>query len=534
MLGGGGNPAAWWEVGGERTGHDASGTADGVVDDRPGQRLHRDLGRRRRSTSPADAWWAPIETVSNSENGFERVYQGSGLLLSWPLRLGARRALVAYGRRTTRVDRDRADDRALERGMTRPRARRPRPLLPAAPARPVHRARCPLDPTAAPARDWNARISADCYRPNAELGNLGAMSWDLGPTLAGWLADRRPGRVPRVRRRATRGVNGMAQPFHHTILPLASAADRRTEIRWGLRDFELRFGRRPTGMWLPETAVDLATLRLLADEGVTHTILAPWQVDGRPTSTRAGPSASTSATGARSSRSLYDAACCRRRCRSSRRDRRRRPVRARAARAAARREPLADGEPPPLVVIATDGELYGHHQPFRDLFLARLVGRAAPPTCGYDAPSLADAVARRTAGGLPDGRLRRADVVELPPRRRALGDGLRLRRGRRLEGAAAAALDRLAGGIDAADRPARRGPAGRAGPVGGPRRLRRRRRRGDRRRRVRRRSGSAADADGRRPRDVPRPHGGAALAAGDVRELRAGSGSARSDRDRRS
>jgi hypothetical protein len=26
--------------------------------------------------------------VSNSEDGFERVYQGSGLLLSWPVRLG--------------------------------------------------------------------------------------------------------------------------------------------------------------------------------------------------------------------------------------------------------------------------------------------------------------------------------------------------------------------------------------------------------------------------------------------------------------
>ncbi len=137
----------------------------------------------------------------------------------------------------------------------------------------------PLDPTAAPAHDWNERISADCYRPNAEIGNLGAMSWDLGPTLAGWLEHGDPvayrGFVD-----GDAGNNGMAQPFHHTILPLATTADRRTEIRWGLRDFEVRFGRRPAGMWLPETAVDLATLRLLADEGITHTILAPWQVDG--------------------------------------------------------------------------------------------------------------------------------------------------------------------------------------------------------------------------------------------------------------
>ena len=37
---------------------------------------------------PADAWWAPVETISNSEGGFERVYQGSGLLLagSWTWR----------------------------------------------------------------------------------------------------------------------------------------------------------------------------------------------------------------------------------------------------------------------------------------------------------------------------------------------------------------------------------------------------------------------------------------------------------------
>ena len=76
---------------------------------------------------------------------------------------------------------------------------------------------------------------------------------------------------------ATRASTAWRSPFHHTILPLASAADRRVEIRWGLRDFELRFGRPARGMWLPEAAVDLPTLRLLAEAGVEHTILAPWQ-----------------------------------------------------------------------------------------------------------------------------------------------------------------------------------------------------------------------------------------------------------------
>jgi 4-alpha-glucanotransferase len=36
---------------------------------------------------PAEAWISPIDTVSNSEAGFERVYQGSALLLAWPITL---------------------------------------------------------------------------------------------------------------------------------------------------------------------------------------------------------------------------------------------------------------------------------------------------------------------------------------------------------------------------------------------------------------------------------------------------------------
>jgi alpha-amylase len=34
-------------------------------------------------------WVAPIETVSESELGFERVYQGSQILTLWPLELAA-------------------------------------------------------------------------------------------------------------------------------------------------------------------------------------------------------------------------------------------------------------------------------------------------------------------------------------------------------------------------------------------------------------------------------------------------------------
>jgi alpha-amylase len=88
MLGGGGNPAAWWDVAGDRTGHDAAGSASDVTSLGQGND-HIGVAVATTTDAPADAWWAPIETISNSENGFERVYQGSGLLLSWPVRLAA-------------------------------------------------------------------------------------------------------------------------------------------------------------------------------------------------------------------------------------------------------------------------------------------------------------------------------------------------------------------------------------------------------------------------------------------------------------
>lgn len=244
----------------------------------------------------------------------------------------------------------------------------------------------PVDPSAAPAHDWTARVSEECYRPNAELGNLKHISWDLGPTLAGWMQDGDPvayrGFVA-----GERGVNGLAQPFHHTILPLASAADRRVEISWGLRDFELRFGRPAAGLWLPETAVDLATLRLIAGSGIRYTILAPWQA-GEPHVETRRPYRVELGGGQSLVVVLYDADLSAAVSFEPR------------ATADADRftqegvEPrLASGtlpdDEPPLVVIATDGELYGHHQPFRQLFLERLVQpRTDGAARGFDIASL--------------------------------------------------------------------------------------------------------------------------------------------------
>jgi alpha-amylase len=114
MLGGGGNPAAWYEVRGKRSPHDGSGQEEAVEvvgfgNDWIG------VSVEARPEPAADAWWSPIETVSNSESGFERVYQGSSLLLSWPARIepGETRR-VAVSQRVT-VARDRADEERAPR-----------------------------------------------------------------------------------------------------------------------------------------------------------------------------------------------------------------------------------------------------------------------------------------------------------------------------------------------------------------------------------------------------------------------------------
>ncbi len=109
MLGGGGNPAAWWEVDGVRSAHDTGGTASAISGLRQG---NDDIGIVVETSldEPADAWWAPLETVSNSENGFERVYQGGGLLLSWPVRLAPGDRWQRTIRHTVTTTRDRATD----------------------------------------------------------------------------------------------------------------------------------------------------------------------------------------------------------------------------------------------------------------------------------------------------------------------------------------------------------------------------------------------------------------------------------------
>jgi 4-alpha-glucanotransferase len=119
MLGGGGNPAAWWDVGGTREGHDTSGARADLTELTQGNDW---LGVAITTTvSPGvDAWWAPIETVSNSEDGFERAYQGSALLLSAPLALARGETWSMQVEHEARVARDRALPAAIPAAAERP------------------------------------------------------------------------------------------------------------------------------------------------------------------------------------------------------------------------------------------------------------------------------------------------------------------------------------------------------------------------------------------------------------------------------
>jgi alpha-amylase/alpha-mannosidase (GH57 family) len=134
------------------------------------------------------------------------------------------------------------------------------------------------EPSAAPDHDWNARITREAYEPL--IPAYPYLSFDFGPTLLDWMERE----VPRVYQAVLRSDHGnaLATPYHHIILPLASRRDKETEVRWGIDDFKRRFRRMPTGFWLPETAVDLETLDVLAAEGIQFTVLAPHQVSQPP------------------------------------------------------------------------------------------------------------------------------------------------------------------------------------------------------------------------------------------------------------
>ena len=154
-----------------------------------------------------------------------------------------------------------------------------------------------LQDSAYPFHDWNERITAECYAPNGTsrildgyrnivkiTNNYAHISFNFGPTLLAWLAEEEPETYRTIleadkesQQRFSGHGSAIAQAYNHTILPLSNSRDKHTQILWGIRDFEFRFGRRPEGMWLPETAVDLEVLDILAGFDIRFTILSPYQ-----------------------------------------------------------------------------------------------------------------------------------------------------------------------------------------------------------------------------------------------------------------
>lgn len=154
-----------------------------------------------------------------------------------------------------------------------------------------------LQDSASPFHDWNERINNECYNPNSVskivdsrnkildvVNNYEFLSFNFGPTLLSWMEEYSPLAYERVIKADIESVgehdghgNAIAQVYNHMIMPLANENDKQTQVIWGIKDFESRFGRKPEGMWLAETAVDNDTLRVLIENDIKYTILSPYQ-----------------------------------------------------------------------------------------------------------------------------------------------------------------------------------------------------------------------------------------------------------------
>ena len=237
-------------------------------------------------------------------------------------------------------------------------------------------------PSAAPDSDWNARITRECYGPitaarfsgpegDVTLNLLEYLSFNFGPTLLAWMEREAPEVYARVLQADAASAdrlghgNAIAQSFHHTILPLATARDKRTEVRWGITDFRERFGRSPVGLWLPETAVDDETLDVVGDEGIQFVLLAPHQVDPAPVD--GGPVRYRTRGAVDLALMPYDGALSHDVAfGNAARDGAAWAERLASVPALGSDHQASRG----VVAIATDGETYGHHHAFAEMGLA--------------------------------------------------------------------------------------------------------------------------------------------------------------------
>ncbi len=251
-----------------------------------------------------------------------------------------------------------------------------------------------LQDSAYPFHDWNERITHECYRPNGFsrildsedsiiniVNNYERISFNFGPTLLQWMevyANDAYQAILEADKNSVKKFNGhgnaIAQVYNHIIMPLANRRDKETQVIWGIRDFESRFGRKPEGMWLAETAVDTETLEVLSENDIKYTILAPRQakefksvdgnwidVSGEQINTRK-PYICNLPNGKSIFLFFYDGGISQ--------DIAFKGLLIDGKELAHR---LADGsvsEEPQLIHVATDGESYGHHHRHGDMALA--------------------------------------------------------------------------------------------------------------------------------------------------------------------
>lgn len=254
----------------------------------------------------------------------------------------------------------------------------------------------PKQPSAKPYADWNERIYDDCYRANAFsryldgfghirdiVNNYEYISFNFGPTLLGWIEKHHPETYYKILEADTKSYqrlghgNAIAQAYNHTILPLARKHDVETQILWGIDDFMRRFNRAPEGMWLPETAINSAVVSQLSAAGISYVILSPWQCEevqdqNGTWKTVTGPEVPYDepyilegseggtvtaffyhpelASSISFGHLLQDADGMYREL-----------------------ETIRKNDRPRLIHTATDGEIYGHHEPFGDMALAALI-----------------------------------------------------------------------------------------------------------------------------------------------------------------
>ncbi len=231
-----------------------------------------------------------------------------------------------------------------------------------------------------------ARILDGEQRITRIVNNYSKISFNFGPHCC-------PGRQS-TRRKSISGLidadrksqkqfsghgSAIAQAYNHIILPLANSRDKQTQIRWGYEDFVSRFGRQPEGMWLPETAVDIESLDLMAQAGLSYAILAPHQAKAiRPlgsgttwTGCQRLESRSRAGLSVQNARRQIDQSLLLRWPDFAGRRLRKAAEQRRAIRRPADRRPSpmhATG--PQLMHIATDGETYGHHHRHGEMALA--------------------------------------------------------------------------------------------------------------------------------------------------------------------